>query len=256
MNGLVTAFRTLTVLPVPGREGKDLASALPWFPLVGLVLGAFLALSGHLWARAVEGWSAGGAALLLIASVILTRGLHMDGLADWSDALGCRPDRETRLAVMKDPGLGAFGGISLGLVLLAKWVGLVRVLDLGDPWILILPWILARTMTAELAATLPSARAGAGTAGPFVRGSSAGRRFAALFLGLVLSSAWGGAGPLCFAAAWGATRLFARHCRRAFGGVSGDLLGALNEILEAGLLLALAGLPGAAHLWYRGASLF
>lgn len=255
-SGLVTAFRTLTILPVPGGESDDLASALPWFPLVGLVLGGLLALAGCLWMHAVAGWSGGGAVLLLIASVLLTRGLHMDGLADWADALGGRPDRETRLAIMKDPGLGAFGAVALGLVLVAKWAALQRILELGDPWILLLPWIVARTMMAELAATLPYARPGAGTAGPFVHGSSGRRRLVAVILGLLLSAAWGGSGLLCIAAAWGATRLFARHCRKVFGGVTGDLLGALNEILETGLLLTLAGLPGAAHLWYTGAGFF
>ena len=251
--GLVTAFRTLTILPVPGRESEDLASALSWFPLVGLVLGTLLALAGSLWIRAVEGWSGGGAVLVLIASVLLTRGLHMDGLADWADALGGRPERETRLAIMKDPGLGAFGAVALGLVLVAKWAALQRILDLGHPWILLLPWIVTRTMMAELAATLPYARPGAGTAGPFVNGSSGRRRFAAVLSGLVLSAAWGGVGLICIAAAWGLTRLFARHCRKIFGGVTGDLLGALNEILETGLLLSLAALPETAHLWYTGA---
>ncbi|MCF8061880.1 MAG: adenosylcobinamide-GDP ribazoletransferase [Deltaproteobacteria bacterium] len=255
-NGLITAFRTLTILPVPGHESDDLASALPWFPLVGLLLGTFLALAGRLWTHAVEGWSGGGAVLLLIASVLLTRGLHMDGLADWADALGGRPDRETRLAIMKDPGLGAFGAVALGLVLLAQWTALERILDLGDPCILLLPWIVTRTMMAELAGTLPYARPGAGTAGPFVHGASGGRRLVALVAGLMLSTAWGAAGLLCFFAAWGATRLFARHCRKVFGGVTGDLLGALNEILATGILLAFSGLPGPTHLWYTGTGFF
>ncbi len=191
---------------------------------------------------AVPGWEAGGAILLLTASVLLTRGLHLDGLSDWADALGGRPDRETRLAILKDSALGAFGGLALGLALLAKWSALAYLLDLESPWFLVLPGIVSRTMMAELAATLPSARAGEGTAGPFVLGATARRRLGALAAGLLLSLAWQAAGILCFLAGWAGTRLFARHCRKVFGGVTGDLLGTLNEILEAGLLMLLCGL--------------
>lgn len=242
-NGLVTAFRTLTILPVPGREERnDFGASLPWFPLVGLVLGGLLALPACLWIIALKGWPAGGAILILIASILLTRGLHLDGLADWADALGGRPERDVRLAIMKDSALGAFGAIALGLVLLAKWITLAGLLDLGAPWFLPLPWIVSRTMMAELAATLPSARAGAGTAGPFVQGSTGRRRLFALIVGLALSTAWQTAGLLCFVVGWIATQFFSRHCRKVFGGVTGDLLGTLNEVLETGLLLLLCGL--------------
>ncbi len=250
-NGLITALRTLTILPVPGRESDDFASSLPWFPVVGLFLGIMLALPGQLWGHLVEGWSAGGAVLLLIGMVLLTRGLHMDGLADWADALGGRPDREVRLAIMKDPGLGAFGALALITDLAARWTALERLLAVGSPWVLLLPLIVSRTMMAELAAVLPYARSGSGTGEPFVRGSSRRRRLTALISGLFLSMAWGTAGLVVFAAGWTATRFFAVHCSNVFGGVTGDLLGALNEILETGLLLACACvLPGPGTLWY------
>lgn len=251
LDGLITALRTLTILPVPGRESDDFASSLPWFPVVGLILGVILAIPGRLWVHLVEGWSAGGAVLLLIGVILLTRGLHMDGLADWADALGGLPDRETRLAIMKDPGLGAFGGLALVTDLLAKWTALERILAFGSPWIILLPLIVSRTMMTELAAILPYARSDTGTGEPFVRGSSRRRRLTALISGLLLCMAGGVFGLAVFTAGWAATRLFSVHCSRVFGGVTGDLLGALNEILETGLLLACACvLPGPGTLWY------
>ncbi len=257
LNGLITALRTLTVLPVPGRESDDFASSLPWFPVVGLFLGVILALPGQLWIHLVGGWTAGGAVLLLVGMIFLTRGLHMDGLADWADALGGRPDRETRLAIMKDSGLGAFGTLALIMDLLAKWAVLERILTFGSPWILLLPLIVSRTMMTELAAILPYARNGKGTGEPFVHGSSTRRRLTALLSGLLLSMAWGTAGLTVFTAGWVATRLFAVHCNKVFGGVTGDLLGALNEILETGLLFVCACvLPRPAALWYTVPGLF
>ena len=248
-HGVVTAFRTLTILPVPGRDSEDFGAALPWFPIAGLVLGIVLALAAWLLNHTLNGWFGGGAVLLLLGSVFLTRGLHLDGLADWADALGGKPDRGSRLAIMKDSRLGTFGGLALGVVLIAKWVALERILGMGSPWLIPPALLVSRSMMAELASTLPYARSGPGTAEPFVHGASKKRRLLALGGGLLFCAAWGPFGLLCFAAGWSATKLFARHCRKAFGGVTGDLLGTLNEILETGLLF-LSGLPVGAPLWY------
>ena len=118
MKGLVTAIRTLTVLPVPGKDSDDFSAALPWFPVVGIILGAILYTISLLWSLLpFEQWSWGCAVILSALLVWLTRGLHMDGLADWADSLGGF-DRERRLAIMKDSSLGAFGvmAIVLGIV--------------------------------------------------------------------------------------------------------------------------------------------
>lgn len=256
-NGLVTAFRTLTFLPVPGRETDNLASSLPWFPVAGLFMGFSAVLAGRLWIYYFECWPAGCAVVLLIGLTLLTRGLHLDGLADWADALGGGPERESRLAIMKEPSLGAFGVLSLCLVLLAKWVALERLIDMGSPYMLALPFILSRTMMAELASVLPYARNTAGTGEPFVRGASKRIRFSALAIGLLFSLPWGVPGILLFGVGWATARLFALHCRKVFGGVTGDLLGALNEILEVLLLFTCVwALPGHVSLWYRIHGLF
>lgn len=250
MQGLITAFRTLTILPVPGGDSEDFAASLPWFPVVGLALGALLALMGLVWIHGLGTWFEGAGCLLLAASVLLTRGLHLDGLADWADALGGPPEREARLIILKDSSLGAFGGLALGVVLLAKWVALVRLLSLGAIGLIVPALIVSRTMVAELTATLPYARSGPGTAAPFVQGATGRRRRTALLIGFTLCLACGIPGILCFALGWVGTRLFALHCRRSFGGVTGDLLGALNELLETGLLFLLCSLPHGGILWY------
>ena len=250
MQGLITAFRTLTILPVPGRESEDFAASLPWFPVTGLTLGALLALAGGLWVRCPGTWFEGAACLLLAASIMLTRGLHLDGLADWADAMGGRPEKEVRLNILKDSRLGAFGGLALGVVLLAKWAALARLLALGAIGSIVPVLIVSRAMMAELTSTLPYARSGPGTAGPFVRGATGRRRASALLFGFALCLFWGLSGILCFFLGWLGTRLFAHHCRTTFGGVTGDLLGSLNELLETGLLFLLCCLPHGGILWY------
>ena len=105
---LITAIRTLSILPVPGKGTEDLSSALSWFPVVGALLGGLLYLLALIASSVTDGrWPEGVAAILLLAAVVLTRGLHLDGLADWADAFGGGQDRDHTLAIMKDPGTGA-----------------------------------------------------------------------------------------------------------------------------------------------------
>src|SRR5512145_1363019 len=121
LHGLVTALRTLTILPVPGSDASDMSRALPWFPLVGCLLG-FL-LWGLAWGFGFMAvfWPGGTALVVVAASAILTRGLHLDGLADWADGFGGGRDKERTLAIMKDSHVGAFGVIALIIVLIARW---------------------------------------------------------------------------------------------------------------------------------------
>ena len=89
------AFALLTVLPVPRRAASSVRGVLPWAPLVGLVLGALAAGVAVLGARAVSPLV--GAVLALVVLALLTRGLHLDGLADTADGLGPLRGRERAL---------------------------------------------------------------------------------------------------------------------------------------------------------------
>jgi adenosylcobinamide-GDP ribazoletransferase len=188
--------------------------------------------------------------LLVAAGVLLTGGLHLDGLADWADALGASRDREVRLAVMKDPRVGSFGVIALFLMIAAKWTALERILEAGSAAYIPLALIAPRWLMAELSCKLPSARAGIGTAAPFILGATRGRRITAGGLGLGLCLPWGLIGAGFFGLAWAAGLIWSGHCRRGFGGITGDLLGACGEIVEVVLLFAICFLPTEPVLWY------
>ncbi len=245
MKGLVSALRLLSVLPVPGREADEMSSALPWFPLAGAGLGGILygvaALADGL---SGGGWPGGVAAAVLLGGVLLTGAFHLDGLADWADGFGGGHDGEEALAIMKDSRVGVFGAIALVLVLLIKWVLIVRLIESGALIWLVAAYIVSRAMQVELAVWLPYARPEGGTGDSIVRGARPIHRTWALLSALIMLLTLGGyAGVLALGAGWAACRGFGWWCNRRVGGVTGDLLGAGSEIVET-LILALFAIPG------------
>lgn len=251
IKGLVSALRTLTIIPWPGEESEELSSSLPWFPVVGLFLGLILYSVGKVWAFLPFGqWPAGGALLLLVLETWLTRGLHLDGLADWADSFGS-VQREKRLAIMKDTTLGAFGVLALILALMAKWVTLERLLSGGAMvWILAITTI-SRGMLVTLMTTLPSARAGDGMAGRFLKGASNKHGVKSHLLSLGCCIFFGPLGVVLYILAWMVISIFGARCLKQFGGITGDLLGTANEMVEI-LLLMICALPGHSILCYTG----
>ncbi len=252
MRGFVTAIRTLTVFPIPGRDSESFASPLPWFPVVGLIIGGILYFLGKIWLAIFgAGWHGGGALFLLLASVLSTRGLHLDGLADWADSLGGNRERGTKLAIMKDVRLGAFGVLALILVLMTKWIAFERILSSGSiPWLLLIH-ILSRGMMVEPIATLPYARSEDGMARPFVGDARGRHRLGALTVAFLLSVIFGPLGMVAFGLAWTLTKILAVYYNRSFGGVTGDLLGTANEVIEV-VLLIICALSGKFILCYTG----
>lgn len=248
--GLTTAIRTLTIFPAPGGpapgdpEGK-MASSLPWFPLVGGAIGSILlGLMLLIDNLAPGGWPGGAAAAAVIAGVVLTGALHLDGLADWADGFGGGRDREKTLAIMKDSSTGAFGSVALISVLLLKWVALSRLAASDSHVWIVAACVISRAMMAELAVWLPYARPEGGTGASVANGAKKWHRMAALLLALaILLALAGAAGAQALAAGWLVCRGFGSLCKRRVGGITGDLLGAGSEIVET-LILVLAALPG------------
>ena len=228
----LVAFRYLTVLPIPGRRAPgDLGRAAGWFPVVGLVLGAAVAVASLAADRLVP--PGVGAILLVALWVGLTGGLHLDGLADASDGLGGGWSRERALAIMRDARSGPFGVTAIVLLLGLK-AATVATLPEGLAWrALVLAPVLGRAGPLLLVRLCPAARPeGAGHA------LAAGARWpnlvsgglVAVVVAIAMLGAWSALSLAVTALlAWG----WAAYLRRRIGGFTGDTLGALVEVTEA-----------------------
>jgi adenosylcobinamide-GDP ribazoletransferase len=234
-SGLLSAVSFLTILPVPAavhRDRRGLAAASAWFPAIGWLVG-LLSLAAFRLGTFVSP-AAGGLCAALV-QVLLTRALHLDGLADSCDGLGRAGGPAARRAAMRDPRLGTFGVTAVVLDL-----GFRAVLATAVPWALPFAAACGRWAMVEALALAPYDRAGRlrGAAG---RLSAAGRAFglACLAPGVALAPP----AALAIPAAWILVRTWVPLVRQRLGALSGDTLGALCEIAELTTLALLAVAP-------------
>lgn len=237
IDAALAALGLLTRIPVPARVWQCpgvQSRSLPWYPLVGLLLGALLAALAWLLHGAPPLLAA---ALLVAAWAWLSGGLHLDGLADSADAwVGGLGDRERTLAIMKDPRSGPAGVTALVLVLLLKTAALAALA--GTAWQLLwLAPLLARAALTAAFLALPYVRAGGMGAG--LAGAARGPCAIALLVTLGLALAAGMPGAFALLAGAGVFALWRRACRERLGGITGDTCGALAELVETAVLVAL-----------------
>ncbi len=244
LRGFVTALRTLSVLPVPGRDADNNASALPWFPLVGCLLGLVVYGVSVLCGRLPGGpWPEGTAALLVLVGIVLTRGFHLDGLSDWADGFWASRNRDRILEIMKDSAVGTFGTLALIIVLMIKWVSLARLIASDRAVWIVAAYIVSRTIQVDLAATFSYARSGGGTAAGFVDGASFHHRAVSLVLAVILLAVvCGPTGIAVLVPAWLVGRALGMWSRKRIGGVTGDVLGAASELVETVILFVCASM--------------
>ncbi len=239
---LLSAFALLSRLPLPNHQGTGAASAWAW-PLVGAVLGACGAAlaSGALWLGVTPGVTA---VLVLALGAMLTGGLHEDGLSDTADGLFGGWTRDRRLEIMKDSRVGSYGVLALVLVTLARWSALTALLVYGDHWAaLVATGAISRAPMALVMALMPNAR-GSGLSHATGR-PAPGVAVVALGLATGLALAvlgWSALGPLVVAA--GIMVVLSVVALRKIGGQTGDILGALQQLVEVGCLTALAAAAG------------
>ena len=238
MRGLVTAIGFLTAVPIGARgelrEG-DFGRASVWFPAVGLLVG--LLLAGVDWCGRAAWDPMVAGALVVGAAVVVTGGLHIDGLMDTADAFFSRAGRERMLEIMRDPRSGALGVAAGACVLLTKFAVYAH-LGAGEHWRV----IAAAPALGRLAMVI------AVGAFPYARESGTGARIAAevgkrhVIGALVLGAAiavglLSVGGLLVFAMALALAVAGGAYARRRLGGLTGDVYGALNEVVEVAVLL-------------------
>jgi adenosylcobinamide-GDP ribazoletransferase len=247
-SGPLESAALLTVLRVPPRAAASTRGVLPWAPLVGLVLGAVATGVAVLGARLVSPFVA--AVLGVGALAALTRGLHLDGLADTADGLGPLRGRERAVQVMHQGDIGPFGVVTVVLTLLLQVACLTALLP--GHWLALGTAVL--TGRLALARTgLPRVAVAEGSSlGQAVAGTVSAPWFAGWLVGtavLLGGVAWvvegpAGAGRLLAAAVAGlaAAELLRLHATRRLGGVTGDVMGAMAEVATTAALLVAAAL--------------
>jgi len=240
MHRLALAFQFLTILPWPRvqvRHTEDLGGSMAFYPLVGAVLGSVM-VGAYFVGSEVFPDSVLRPALVVLL-IILTGGLHLDGFADVCDGFYAGKSKADALRIMKDPHLGTMAVVGIIAVLMLKVVLLSHLpAVLLCSALLIFPAIGRCGMVWGMWMA-PYARPEGGTGEAFFR--TLGRRqvwIATTLLGVWAALFAGWSAFILLGLAAGATRLFVGYCNRRIGGMTGDTLGALDELLEI-LTLAL-----------------
>ena len=250
LGALVTAIRTLTVFSVSGKETGTFSNALFWFPCIGFFLGLLEAAFGY--SAHFFDWNELSAAIVVLGGIAVTRGLHVDGLADMADGFWGGRTKEARLRIMKDPNVGSFGAVALSGILLLKWIAVVKLVESGSFEVIVAGVLLARWVQVLLASLLPYARSEGGTASSFVKG--AGRIHIVVtsimtlfFLLLLFHTGYYPLAAIIPAALVSGVAIGALSYKK-IGGVTGDVLGAGSEVTETVVWIVGALFSGSSYM--------
>jgi adenosylcobinamide-GDP ribazoletransferase len=242
VSGLRSAVALLTRIPIAGagRDGGPAARAVRWFPVVGAAIG--LAVAGAYAGAALVLPSPVAAAIAVAAGVVLTGGFHEDGLADTAEAVGGSFDRDEAIRILRDPRLGTYGVLALVLSVVIRTTALASLTAAAAAALLPVAHGVSRAAVAGvLAAVRPAAEDGMGAS----YGRAVTRRdvvpalgFALILAGLALGPWAPAVAGLAVVAALVATRGPVRR----LGGITGDVLGAVQQAVEVVVLVAGAAL--------------
>ena len=245
--GFLGAAQFLTRVPIRLRSAPDLTAGVPWFPVVGALIGTFVGAVAAGMMEVVPASIAAGVAVIF--GVLLTGAFHEDGLADTADAMGgWTPER--RREILKDSRHGSYGVAAMCATIVlrilcvatlspaAAFAGLVAAHTLGRG---------AAVGVMGTAGSVPQDGLGADYTRTLARCSAVVGVLAALAITAVATGWW--VAPLALAATIGAA-LVTRLAKRAFGGVSGDILGAVEQVGECLVLIVVTGLALRHNLWW------
>ena len=246
MRRFLAAVGFLTIIPLPRSmkiEAGDHGGSAPFYPLVGLLIGVFLALL--YWGLKPLAPGLPVAVLLVAAMSMVSGGLHIDGLADTADGFMSGKPSQGVLEIMKDSRMGPMGGFVMLCVLMLKITSLA-VMDGDVPaFALALAAVAGRSAMSLAIVFFPYVRPG-GLGAAFDGRAGWGTALVALLFTGVIGAAAGfitltKAGYFMWAVTLAWTVVFGLYCRRRIGGMTGDTYGALCETTEALCLLIVAG---------------
>jgi adenosylcobinamide-GDP ribazoletransferase len=236
---LLVAIQFLTKLPVDTARdlpSDALAESARFFPIVGAIVGlGAIAIDLLVGPHADRNVSV---VLILIYLVIVTGGLHEDGLADTADGFGGGWTKDRVLTIMRDSNIGSFGTLAIGCSLLARFAFLTSLPTENFYSVLLTGQVLSRWATLPLAHWLPPARNGQGQGARMARKTSTTSLVVATAcMVMIVSLACGLAAMAMIAVACGMAALTGVYYRRRIDGITGDCLGATCQVTECGVYL-------------------
>jgi adenosylcobinamide-GDP ribazoletransferase len=237
MKSLIACLQFITAIPLGKPQPFDAKRIIVSFPLAGLFIGLLLAwfdtIASSLWSIKIA------AVLDVILLAAITGALHLDGLADTADGLYGQREREKALAIMKDSRVGAMGLVAVVCVLLLKAVSLGHVQHFRFLSLIVVP-AYARSAMLFGMRFLSYSRGDEGTGSSFFKTPLAAPDFKWIVLPFLLSGFLGWRGVvlnLSFLLVLVCLILF---YRKKLGGITGDMLGCMVEVMEAVLFLSLS----------------
>ena len=240
MKGLRTAWIFLTRVPIGDDPRPDVARAVPWFPVVGAIVGA---IAGAVWALGYEVFGPlPSAAVAVTAAALVTGAFHHDGLADMADAFGGGWTREQRLAILKDSRHGTYGVMALVCVMIVQVAALGTHGQAQGAAALIGAHCLGRAGAVVLLLVVPPAHGG-GMGAAFAADARVVPCVAGVLAAVAIATMVLGPGALLAAlAVLVVTATVGLLAVRKIGGMVGDVLGAAEQIGETAVLLTTAAL--------------
>ncbi|MFC1913669.1 adenosylcobinamide-GDP ribazoletransferase [Chloroflexota bacterium] len=239
--GFLAALRFLTSIPLPLKREpspEELGRSVPYFPLVGLIIG--LILAGLNWLLRLVLPPMVVDALIIAALVIITGALHLDGFADTCDGIAGHKDVEDRWRVMRDSRAGAFGIVGIVMLLLVKYVSLSSIPETVMMATLLFMPMASRWAMVYAIFVYPYARP-SGLGKVFKQGTRwAGFTVATIIIvvvAVVLIPLFGLSGIVVILGVWVITAIFAAYLKSKFSGLTGDTYGAINEVAEVFALI-------------------
>ena len=234
MNRLIAAIQFLTLLPLGRSVIYDPKGMVPFFPMVGLIIGAFVSMFDHaalfFWPKPVV------AVLDVVFLVVITAALHLDGLGDTADGLMGHRSRDKALAIMKDSRIGVMGLVAIVCGLAVKWAGIMH-LDSHRTLLLILIPAYARSGMLFGIRFLPYGRPGGGTGRDLFGEQLQVSAFWGLLIPLLLSYFIGWRGLWLRLLFVMSTAVIIMYFKKRMGCITGDILGAMAEWTESRLFL-------------------
>lgn len=251
MTGLLGAIVFLTRIPVRTTRSLDTARSVPWFPIVGLLIGT---LVGGI-AALLEPWSSPyvAAGVAIVVGLLVTGAFHEDGLGDVADAFVGGWTREDRLRILKDSRHGTYGVVALVSSIALRFVAL-GALVLAGPKSAFIGAVAAHGLARSAAVfTMLVARpaTGEGLGSEYVarlrRASSAVGIAVTVSVAAVISGWWV---AVALVSAVVTTTVLIVWSKRKIGGFSGDVLGAIEQCGEIGVFVVLSIVVGHHQPWW------